>query len=439
MKELFRRSTAWAVAALLVTITVAHVPAAAAAKGPGSGTQASATGKAAELASGETDRPWLFHEGAIRVRLAKGASLADVLQRNGLSKADPIFRPPFSPLAVEAGFDRAFKIPVPRGREKELVKQLARRTTDFEFVGLDYIDDVKQTFSPNDTLFQAGYQGNLDVINMRQAWDRTVSWADIKIAILDGGLRGTHEDLVGKSQMGFQYTDRTYTLPNTNNDDQVGPPGLEGHGTRVAGLAAAGTNNGKGIAATGFNSSLIPVKVFDSNGVWIGGPRGDPIIQAASMGALVINMSYRRTTQDENENTALRVAFENYHIALVAAAGNDGNTNLTFPCANGYVVCVANSNNDGSRHASSTYGSFVDVAAPGVSVWSTDRDSDTDYQFATGTSFAAAQVSGVMALLRACGHEPGAARSALFGAARANDYTIHGLVDAGAALFSVTC
>lgn len=389
------------------------------------------------LASGETDRGWPFHSGRIRVRLAVGADIASVAARHQLASPYRVFQPPFSPFAVAAGFDRAYRIPVPQGREKEFVRQLARFTASFEYVGLDYVDEGGLAFSPNDSLFVQGFQGNLDVINMRRAWDRTFSSSAITIAIIDGGLQGTHEDAAGKQFKGYDYRTRTYTSPGfTNNDDTV-VGGKAGHGTRVATMAAAGTNNSIGISGAGFNSNMMAIKAFGSTGALIPGvQRGEPISQAAGDGALVINMSYAFTAQDPDENAALQTAWLSYGIASVAAAGNNGDQTATYPCAALYVICVANANNDGSRSPSSTYStSFVDVAAPGENIYGGTNQSNSAYDFATGTSLAAPQVSGIMALMRACGYSPDTSANALFIKARPNTYTVWGLVDAGETLF----
>jgi hypothetical protein len=105
---------------------------------------APASGKPPELRTGETDRDSAYHPGAVRIRLALGADITSVVRKHGLASASPLFPSPYSVGALAAGFERAYRVTVPVGEEKQVVKRLAPFVSDFEFVGLDYIDDVKQ-------------------------------------------------------------------------------------------------------------------------------------------------------------------------------------------------------------------------------------------------------------------------------------------------------
>lgn len=220
------------------------------------------------------------------------------------------------------------------------------------------------------------------------AWDETISNPTVKIAILDTGIDESHPELSGKI-----ISSTNFTSSPTNSD-------LVGHGTHVAGIAAASTNNGSGIAGTGYNTTLLNGKVLGDNGSgyysWI----ANGIVWAADQGAQVINLSLGGTSSSLTLQDAVNYAW-NKGSVIVAAAGNTGNSNLHYPAYYQNAIAVAATDENDIKASSSTYGNWVDVAAPGVSIYSTYKGNS--YISKSGTSMATPFVAGTSALIWAKG------------------------------------
>jgi thermitase len=231
---------------------------------------------------------------------------------------------------------------------------------------------------PNDPMI--GQQWHVNRIKLTEAWDIETGDPAVKIAILDTGVDLTHPDLQSK------------LLPGTDpGDGDNNPQDEDGHGTHVAGLSAAATNNGLGVVGVGRDASILPVKVFGGRG---GIAVADGIVWAADNGAQVINMSLKI-----GDFQALRdaVAYaKSRNVLMIAAAGNDGNTAVNLPAGYPDVMAVASSDPDDARSGFSTYGNWVDVAAPGSNLHSTFPGS---YGGASGTSMASPVVAGLAALV----------------------------------------
>ena len=222
---------------------------------------------------------------------------------------------------------------------------------------------------PNDPIFKAGNQRNLEVINAQGAWDVSTG-SNISIGIIDSGVKSSHEDLRGKVRSRVNWIDGSGDTEDTF-----------GHGTMVAGIAAANTNNGVGIAGLCWSCNLIVEKCTHT--CLISGQFhscGDPsvtvpaILDAIDQGsARVLNLSYN-SGNTEMEKAAVRYALKK-NVVVVAAAGNDGTNSAAYPAGwsgelSGLIAVGASDNTD-HRLADSNYGSFVDLYAPAENVWST--------------------------------------------------------------------
>jgi thermitase len=281
--------------------------------------------------------------------------------------------------------------------------------------GPDYMMHGDET--PNDTDF--GKQTDMAVIQAPSAWNRTHGSSSKVIAVLDTGLNdigpNANPEFAGKV-----VGHRDFTGSATGTDDFLG------HGTHVAGIAAAATNNALGIAGAGYDTRLLVAKVLDDTGSGSMSQLTDAIYWAADQGISVINMSLASTEHQDCSTTWWEDLFDtgrnelrdaiNYafgkNIVLVAAAGNNGDTQQLWPGACPNVVSVANTDNSDHLNSSSTHGTWVDVAAPGTSVWSTAVPGGGActsgmigaFAFCTGTSMATPHVSGLAALVQAsCG------------------------------------
>jgi thermitase len=228
------------------------------------------------------------------------------------------------------------------------------------------------------------------------AWAQTRGGADVRIAIVDTGIDARQPDLAGKV-----IAAANFTASNTTAD-------LSGHGTHVAGIAAASFNNGIGIAGMAPSARLMDIKVLavDADGQTAGdcADVADGIVWATNHGANVINMSLGSRSPCHAMALAMDYAYS--HGALpIAAAGNDASTALNYPAAYDHVVSVAaTSAGDQLAGFSNRGAGWVDVAAPGAGIVSTlptyaNGTGAIDYGYLSGTSMAAPVVSGIAALI----------------------------------------
>lgn len=265
------------------------------------------------------------------------------------------------------------------------VPQLAQHFTAHpavEFAEPNYIR--RMSLTPNDPLVPQQWP----LVNMQafEAWNITTG-SDVVIAVLDTGVASSHPDLTGKVLPGYNAIRNT---TDTNDDN--------GHGTGVAGLMAARTNNGVGVAGICWGCLILPVKVLDYQGIGddAGVTRG--IRWATDNGARVMNLSLGGS----EESSALRTAVNYAHsrgLILVAASGNERREgNLpNYPAAYDEVIAVGATGNTDVVASFSNTGDYVDLTAPGVGLWTTTRDGA--YGTPNGTSFSSPFVAAAAGLV----------------------------------------
>jgi thermitase len=242
---------------------------------------------------------------------------------------------------------------------------------------------VRTAFTPNDPRYASQYAPKKIFADI--GWAAVQGSANIRIAIIDTGVDGGHPDLAGKLVPGYNFVHNT---ANAHDD--------HGHGTHCAGIAAAATNNGIGIAGVGFNSSIMPIKVLSSTGSGTSSNVANGIIWAANNGAHVISLSLGSTSFSEAIRDAVDYAW-NKGSLVVGAAGNNGNSTPFYPAAYDNAISVGSTDANDQRSSFSNFGTWVDVAAPGSSIDSTLRGGG--YGLMSGTSMAAPHVAGQAALL----------------------------------------
>jgi len=317
------------------------------------------------------------------------------------------------------GASDLFIVAVPRGSERAVANQLARNP-HFKFAELDHA--VAPGLAVNDPY--AGSQWHLGKIGAGAAWDSSQG-SGVTIAILDSGVDATHADLAGRVINGWNFYDNT-----ANTADVMG------HGTKVAGAAAAATNNGMGVAAVAGQASILPIRVTDTAGYAYWSTLAQGITYAADRGARVANASFAASGSAAVQSAAQYM--KNKGGLVFISAGNDGAQLATAPTA--ALITVAATDSNDARTSWSNYGDVVRLAAPGASIYTTVKGGS--YAAASGTSFSAPIAAGVAALVMAA--KPSLSSSAVetlltstavdLGTAGRDPYFGHGRVDAAAAL-----
>ncbi|MCM3729516.1 S8 family peptidase [Neobacillus cucumis] len=237
----------------------------------------------------------------------------------------------------------------------------------------------------NDTYYQS-YQWNLPAIGTEQGWNLTRGSKKVKIAVVDTGVDLDHPDLARRLTTGYNAID-----DNNNPDDD------NGHGSHVAGIIAADTNNGVGMAGITWYNPIIPVKVMGADGTGGSFYVSKGIRWAVDHGADVINLSLGNYQSCDVLESAIDYAQEK-NVVVISAAGNDNTSQRSYPAAYPGVLGVAAVDWDGKRAEFSNFGDYVDVAAPGVEIPSTF--SNGEYAALSGTSMAAPHVTALAGLIR---------------------------------------
>ena len=282
-------------------------------------------------------------------------------------------------------------------REGNLERTMQALEADPNVAAVDYNYVGRLQAVTNDPL--VGQQWGLNRIKAPSAWG-TATGVDTVIAVLDSGAQMNHPDLNGA------YLDQWDYFHNdaVAEDDQ-------GHGTHVSGVAAAFTNNGRGIAGTAPDAFLFNYKVCTKQQGCPLSAQIPAITDAADMGADVINMSLAGYGRSDAQARAVNYAW-NSGTVVVAAAGNDATNQPAYPAAYTNAIAVSGTDYQNGDSDFSNYGTWVDVAAPAgelqgtlsaaryqiLSTYPTYFNS-SGYVSLSGTSFAAPMVSGVAALL----------------------------------------
>lgn len=236
-------------------------------------------------------------------------------------------------------------------------------------------------------------------VSAEQAWDTTQSSSNVKIAVIDTGVDYNHPDLSGKVIKGADFV-----------DDDNDPIDENEHGTHVAGIAAANTNNGVGIAGLAPKASILAVRVLDADGSGSLDDVAQGIRYAADQGAQVINLSLGGAIGSKTLQDAVNYAW-NKGSVVVAAAGNSGVALPSYPAYYSNAIAVAATDQNDQKASFSNFGTWVDIAAPGVDIYSTTPNNQ--YASFSGTSMASPVVAGVAGLLAAQGKNASQIRAAL--------------------------
>jgi serine protease len=358
---------------------------------------------------------------------------------------------------------------------------------------------------PNDPDYSSQwyYSDPIGGINAPNAWTSSqgqlTSGAAVVIAVIDSG-KTAHSDLDAKMLPGYDFiVDSTIAKDGNGRDADPSDPGIyriyagddpcvgpyecsnltlgvlysDWHGTMVSGIAAAGTNNASGIAGTGFNAKILPIRVVGRGGVaspadvaaaiqWAAGIPVDGVSNPNPAKVINLSLGFYASTPTECGPT-LQAAVNSAVAAgatVVAAAGNDEGAHFRQPATCANVISVASTTRSGTRSTYTSYGSNVDIAAPGgdgsdliytTSNTGTNQPVAQTYAYAAGTSMSTPQVAGTVALMQAMAMDscsrwltPAEVESRLLSSARPfpvtpTQYIGVGILNANEAVASAKC
>jgi len=343
-----------------------------------------------------------------------------------------------------------FRAPAEQGDARRRFRRLLARCARLEHDGLVRFAEPnylrRLTATPDDPrLFD---QWSLEQIRVQGLWEESIGSADVIVAVIDSGSEAGHPDMAGRFVDGYDFVD--------GDDDPHDTAVNRAHGTMVASIAAAATNNGVGMAGIAWGGRIMPLRVFDAQGVADSFAIAQAIRYAAGLDnssgqlparpALVANLSFVGSTETRSEEDAC-IAARAAGTLPVGASGNDGDTAPWYPAAYDSVLAVGATTRAGVRASYSNRGLWLSLMAPGGDpingVLVADRNSSGAfvYREIQGTSFAAPAVSGIAALLMDLGAlPPDGVQMLLEQTARdihdpgIDDQSGYGIVDANAAV-----
>lgn len=305
----------------------------------------------------------------------------------------------------------------PQERKLKLLTRInaLRQSGLFEFVEPDYV--LTANAAPSDSAYQDGTLWGLQRISAASAWDLTTGSTNIIVAVVDSGIRHTHQDLAaqiwrnpgeiagnGADDDGDGIVDNVYGLNAISNSGNTSDD--NSHGTHVSGTIGAAANNAGAVVGVCWKVRLMACKFLDVTGNGYTSDAVECIDFAVANGARVINCSWGGGEYSQalfNSLSSARTA----GVLVVVAAGNDGFNNdamPTYPASynlDNLIVVAAINQSDGLASFSNYGSTSVDLAAPGVGIYSCTAANDAAYDTYQGTSMAAPHVTGVAALLLA--------------------------------------
>lgn len=265
--------------------------------------------------------------------------------------------------------------------EEAVIKALSHNP-HIEFAEKDLLLDLNEVI-PNDPNYSKAW--HLPKIQAPLAWEFS-GGENITVAILDSGVDANHPDLSGQLISGWN---------TVNNTTDTSP--ITGHGTNVAGVVAAATNNNEGVASIAWNATLMPIRVTNrTDGQAYTSDIAEGITWAADHGADVANISFGGLLSRSTIITAAQYMRNQGGIVVISAGNTGGDPGYSDSTA---IISVSATTSSDAKASWSSYGDYIDVAAPGAGIWTTS--SGGGYSSVSGTSFASPATAGVVALIMA--------------------------------------
>jgi serine protease len=328
----------------------------------------------------------------------------------------PFYYQPAAKFQVSA-LNRAFQVDANEKLNSTLVLEFKNINQVDELIAtlqkdplVDYAEKIpldKLHLTPNDP--QLINQWHLNKIGAISAWNYASTGSNIVIAVVDDAIERTHPDLApniwinpgeiagnGIDDDNNGFIDDINGWDVANNSPNVNPPD-DGyfHGTHVAGIASAATNNGIGVASIGFSCKIMCVKASNNANSITNGYNG--VLYAANNGAHIISMSWGGPSESQTAENVINYALGKGCI-LVASAGNDNSPSKRYPAAYNGVISVASTASDDAKSDFSNYGDWVKISAPGSNIRSTTINGT--YGNLSGTSMSTPMVSGLLGLMK---------------------------------------
>lgn len=257
------------------------------------------------------------------------------------------------------------------------------KTGLFTFVERDNLLQSATAVSANDPYFSS--QWHLSAIQSPSAWGITTGTSNVIIAVIDSGVDWSHPDLAPNLVPGWNFLTGTSTTQDN-----------AGHGTAVAGTAAAASNNSIGVTGVSWGNKIMPLQVLDATTAASYSNLASAITYAADHGARIISISLCGSSASSTLQSAESYAW-NKGSVIFAAAGNSSSSAPTYPAADPNVVAVSASDVNNTFASFSNYGSWIDLAAPGNNILTTVLGGS--YGGWYGTSFSTPVAAAVGALV----------------------------------------
>jgi thermitase len=341
----------------------------------GIATAASHAAAAPDVAPAFTRNATGFVAGDIVVKYARGADTAGIARAETAAGAHLLRSIPQLGVRV---------LGVTAGREDAAVASL-RSSGRAAFVERDGVAQATDT-PTNDPYYPSQVSTSIGQVHAPTSWDMATGTPGFVVAVVDSGV-SAHPDLAGKLLSGWDYV---------NNDND--PTDDNGHGTMVAGIIGAVTNNSTGIAAMCWGCVVLPVKVLDANASGSYTNMAAGISYAADHGARVINVSAGGSTASSTLQSAVDYAVSKGAV-VVAASGNQSCACVLYPAAYPNAIAVGSVDKYNVKYDYSNWGPSLDLVAPGTN-WTTSNATQSGYAGFSGTSSATPVVAALAALVR---------------------------------------